>query len=103
MFAKKHNIYLKQVLSKEYVNEKDRSINVQQVNALHSHFKSFLTPFCGLNSKYLANYTRWFLYLNKKSRNEAEFEKAYLSEMLCEYNGQKIYNMFHRDEVTIRA
>ena len=103
LFAQKHNIHLKQVFSKEYVNKKDKSINVQRVNALHSHFKNFLTPFCGVSRKYLANYTSWFLYLSKKSRKEPEFEKAFLAEMLCDYKGRKIYNMFHLDEVTIRA
>lgn len=102
-FAGRHNIHLRQVLSKDHVNPKDKTINVQRVNTLHSHLKNFLMQFHGVSSKYLANYTSWFLYYFKKASNTVSFDKVLLSEMLSDYQSRKIYSRFLRNEVTIQV
>ena len=102
-FAKRNNIHLRQVLSKDHVHPKDKTINVQRVNALHSHFKTFLLPFHGVSSKYLANYTSWYLYYFKKAKNTVSFDRVLLSEMLSDYVSRKLYGKFLLNEVTIRA
>jgi hypothetical protein len=38
-----------------------KTIHIQNVNALHSHYKDFMSPFIGPASKYLERYLRWFL------------------------------------------
>jgi hypothetical protein len=35
------------------------AIHIQNVNAWHSHFKSWLLRFHGVASRYLANYSGW--------------------------------------------
>lgn len=43
------------------------AIHVQNVNAWHGRFKRWLTRFCGVASRYLANYSAWQRLLDARS------------------------------------
>jgi len=43
----------------EHVHEKDRYLHLQNVNAYHSRFKSWLRIFKGIATKYLGNCVSW--------------------------------------------
>lgn len=38
-------------------------LHIQHVNAMHRHIRKFLTPYCGVSSKYLENYAALFVWL----------------------------------------
>lgn len=46
--------------------------HVQNVNAYHSRFKSWVRRFNGISSRYLANYLGWFRALDRNSRMRAK-------------------------------
>jgi hypothetical protein len=43
----------KQLLAKDHVDKRDKSIYLQKVNNVHSQLSGFLRPFNGVSSKYL--------------------------------------------------
>ena len=99
MFAHQNNIHLKQVLSSYQVHKRYPRINVQRVNAIHSHFKTFLRKFDGVSTKYLVNYINWFLYLEKKASNTVSFIKNFILEILMDYNARGLYRQFKANRV----
>jgi transposase-like protein len=46
--------------------------HVQNVNAYHSRFKTWVRRFNGISSRYLANYLGWFRALDRNSRRNAK-------------------------------
>lgn len=58
-----------------------RVYHVQNVNAYHSRFKSWMAPFRGVATKYLSNYLGWRRFFERYS-NQTTHPSA-LSEALC--------------------
>ncbi|MDY4528167.1 MAG: hypothetical protein SPE11_09695 [Parabacteroides sp.] len=87
--------------SSDHVHKKDPRINIQRVNAIHSHFKTFLRKFDGVSTKYLVNYINWFLYLEKKASNTVSFIKNFILEILMDYNTRGLYRQFKANRVLV--
>ena len=58
----KPGIKHKTVKANEYVNKKDKSVNLQKVNNIHNQLRQFLVKFNRVSTKYLPNYLNWFAY-----------------------------------------
>ena len=59
------------------VEAKD-GLHIQHVNAMHRHIRKFLTPYCGVSSKYLENHTALYAWLSniKASKQRNSIEKV---------------------------
>lgn len=58
-FAESQSIEVRMIDPAKHVHEKDRHLHIQNVNAYHSRFKSWLRNFKGVATKYLGNYVGW--------------------------------------------
>ena len=75
---------------KDHKAEIQGPYHLQHVNAMHSHLKIFLSPYCGVSSKYLQNYISLYVWLKnvaskrvntmwKRSITRAAFSDCYIS------------------------
>lgn len=72
-FRKKHGLTHYEVSNKPGQRVVAGALHIQNVNALHARYDTFIRPFCGPATKYLYRYLRWFL-LRTKISPEAAFQ-----------------------------
>jgi transposase-like protein len=93
-------IKLKQINSKQRVDKKDSSINIQKVNHNHSELRKFLEKFNGVSSKYLENYIQWCNYM--KYEESAKAYEQWITEIYNYKNGYNTYKAYKENTVLIR-
>lgn len=92
----------KQLLAKEHVDRKDKSIHLQKVNNVHSQVRGFIKPFNGVSSKYLQNYLNWYAYKDS-IRNSKTTLKMWLVAILFSDKAYEIFELFKQNEMIIRT
>ena len=92
----------KRLLAKEHVDRKDKSINLQKVNNIHSQVRDFIKPFKGVSSKYLQNYLNWYAYKGS-IRNSKTTLKMWLVAILLSDSAYRIFELFKQNEMIIRT
>lgn len=102
-FAKDYpTIKHKELLAKQYIDKKDKSIHLQKVNNTHKQVRDFLKPFNGVSSKYLQNYLNWYAYMDK-IRNSKTMLKQWLVSMLLTDQAYNLFELFKQNAVIIRT
>jgi len=96
------NIKHKRLLAKEHVDKKDKSINLQKVNNVHSQVRDFIKPFNGVSSKYLQNYLNWYAYKNQINNNK-ETIKMWFVALLMSPVAYDIFLKFKENTMLIRT
>ena len=91
----KPTIKHKSLLAKDYVDKKDKSIHLQNVNNTHKQIRDFLKPFNGVSSKYLQNYLNWYAYMDK-IRNSKTMLKQWFVAMLLSDQATRYMNYFNK-------
>jgi len=91
-FAKDNGLKLRQVKSTEHVDKNDRRIHIQHVNATHSKLRGFMGKYRGVSTKYLANYLKWFCYMND-FESMADKVEAWLLDII---SSLAPYDNYHR-------
>lgn len=58
-------------------------LHIQHVNTMHHHIRQFLTPYCGVSSKYLSNYIALFVWLKniQATKQRKTIEKVSLARV----------------------
>jgi len=93
IFAQNHNFEHYVIPSGKY---KNGIYHINNVNSLHSRFKSWLEHFKGVSTKHLQNYVTWFKWLEKyKDLSHTDKIKEFLVHSNCVFKGTK-YNQVSR-------
>ncbi len=92
----------KQLLAKEHVDRKDKSIHLQKVNNVHAQVRDFIKPFNGVSSKYLQNYLNWYAYKDS-IRNSKTTLKMWFVAILLSDKAYHIFELFKQNEMIIRT
>ena len=92
----------KQLLAKEHVDRKDKSIHLQKVNNVHSQVRDFIKPFNGVSSKYLQNYLNWYAYKDS-IRNSKTTLKMWFVAILLSDKAYEVFELFKQNEMIIRT
>ena len=92
----------KQLLAKDRVDRKDKTIHLQKVNNIHSQLRGFLRPFNGVSSKYLQNYLNWYSYVGHLQNSKTTLKQWFLA-MLVSDQAYSLFEMFKNDAVLIRT
>ncbi len=84
------------------MDKKDKSINLQKVNNVHSQVRDFIKPFNGVSSKYLQNYLNWYAYKNQINNNK-ETIKMWFVALLMSPVAYDIFLKFKENTMLIRT
>ena len=102
-FAKDNpSIKHKALLSKDHVDQEDKTVNLQTVNNTHTQLRQFLRPFNGVSSKYLQNYLNWFAYSDPLRRSK-ETIKQWLIAILLADQAYQLFDLFKQNAVLLRT
>ena len=76
--------------------------HIQQINALHSNFKSFLQKFRGVSTKHLHSYLMWFKWIElfKDEKELLKIQKVYV-QLQATYAGTLIEEILSRKPVFV--
>ena len=100
--SKNSTIKHKQLLAKDHVDKKDKSIHLQKVNNVHSQLRGFLKPFNGVSSKYLQNYLNWYAYVGQIQNSKTTLKQWFLA-MLITDQAYTLFELFKNYAVIIRT
>jgi transposase-like protein len=92
----------KQLLAKDHVDKKDKTLHLQKVNNVHSQLRGFLRPFNGVSSKYLQNYLNWFAYIDHIQNSKTTLKQWFLA-MLITDQAYGLFELFKQNAVLIRT
>jgi len=92
----------KQLLAKDHVDKRDKTIHLQKVNNVHSQLRGFLRPFNGVSSKYLQNYLNWYAYVDQLQNSKTTLKQWFLA-MLITDQAYSLFELFKNNAVLIRT
>jgi transposase-like protein len=84
------------------VDSRNKKINLQQVNNVHSLVRRFLHRFNGVSSKYLQNYLGWFAYIEKLLKYKNTIKQIMLF-LLLNSTAYNLFMLFKQNAVLIRT